>query len=95
MIGKPTSRPVRRLLVESTSVGDVKREVNFFITNGTKGVILTKVEGWIDSVRPGSVEAERWFLAAGFFATKLRSRMEDELLSALKELRAYFNAEAK
>ena len=71
MIGKPTSRPVPRLLVESLSVGEVKREVNFFIINGTKR-FPHKVEGWIDSVRPASVEAERCLSAAGFFATKLK-----------------------
>ena len=75
-------------------MGAVKREVNFFITNGTKGVVLTKVEGWIDSVRSSSVEAERCFSAAGF-ATKLTLRMGDELFSALQDLRAYFNAKYK
>ena len=80
MTGKPTSRPVPRLLVEITSVGEIKREVNFFITNITL---------------PGSVEVARCFSAAGFFATKLRSRMGVPVLSALQEPSVYFNAKAK
>ena len=63
-------------------MGEVKRGVNFLITNGTKGDILTKVEEWIDSVLPASVEAERCFSAAGFSATKLRSRMVSHMRSA-------------
>ena len=56
----------------------------------TKGKFLTQVEKWLDTIRPTSVEAERCFSAAGLFASKVRNRLGDEILSVLQILRFYF-----
>ena len=42
------------------------------------------------SVKPTSVESERTFSIGGGFATKVRSRMSDETLSALVTLKTFF-----
>ena len=61
----------------------IKKEFYFFYTNNTKGKFLTQVEKWLDTIRPTSVEAERCFSAAGLFASNVRNRLGDEVLSGL------------
>ena len=68
----------------------IKKEFYFFYTNNTKGKFLTQVEKWLDTIRPTSVEAERCFSAAGLFASRVRNRLGDEVLSVLQILRFYF-----
>ena len=68
----------------------IKKEFYFFYTNNTKGKFLTRVEKWLDIIRPTSVEAERCLSAAGLFASKVRNRLGDEILSVLQILRFYF-----
>ena len=41
-------------------------------------------------MKPTSVEAERSFSAAGYFLSKLRTRMGENTLNALCFLRCYF-----
>ena len=42
------------------------------------------------TMKPTSVEAERTFSAAGYFLSKLRTRMGENTLNALCFLRCYF-----
>ena len=47
------------------------------------------------SIKPSSVETERTFSASGNFATKIRSRLRNDTLSALVMLKRHFKAQKK
>ncbi|CAK9796334.1 hypothetical protein ANTQUA_LOCUS727 [Anthophora quadrimaculata] len=64
----------------------IQREINLFKDEGFRGKYLEKVV----TVPPTSVDAERAFLTAGNFCTKLRSRLNDSTVDALCFLRSHF-----
>ena len=68
----------------------IKKEFYFFYTNNTKKKFLTQVEKWQDTIQPTSVEPERYFSAAGLFASNVRNRLGDEVLSVLQILQFFF-----
>ena len=47
------------------------------------------------SIKPSSVETEQTFSASGNFATKIRSRLRNDTLSALVMLKRHFEAQKK
>lgn len=69
----------------------IKKEMTYFKEQNIKGKYLNKVQNYISTVRPTSVESERAFSAAASIGTRYRSSLNDETLSVLCFLRAYFN----
>ncbi len=53
--------------------------------------ILTKLLNALSSIPPSSIESERSFSTTSFYGTKIRSRLQDDVLSALVFLKHYFN----
>ena len=66
-----------------------------FEANGTRGRSLQLVYGYLLSIPPYSVEAERAFSAAGILCTKVRSRMSYKSLDMLCFLRSYYTQQKK
>lgn len=52
---------------------------------------LNNLYAALKSIKPTSVEAERAFSALGYFASKIRNRLNDDTLDALMFLRQYYN----
>lgn len=71
----------------------VRQEMNLFENGGSRGTLLTKVYECLLVIRPTSIESERAFSAAGYICTKIRSRLNDETLSDICFLRAFFQSE--
>ena len=65
----------------------IKTEMALFESSGVRGRSLQLVYGYLLSIPPASVEAERAFSAAGSLCTKVRSRLGDRSLSSLCFLR--------
>ena len=63
--------------------------------SGEVGTSLKKLKEAIATIPATSVEAERAFSAAGLFVTKLRTRLQDDLIDVLCFLRAHFLKEQK
>ena len=51
---------------------------------------LEKLYAALKTIKPTSVEAERAFSALGYFANKIRNRLNDDTLDALMFLRQYY-----
>lgn len=68
----------------------VNNEFKYFEATLKKSEHLELLHNALLTVKPTSVESERGFSAAGFFVSKLRSRMTDKTLNALCFLRCYF-----
>ncbi|CAH0405771.1 unnamed protein product [Chilo suppressalis] len=68
----------------------IKKEMNLYESGGSKGELLQFADNCLRSVVPTSVESERAFSAAGYLASKIRSRLADDSLDILCFLRSYF-----
>lgn len=69
----------------------LRREIVYFVDEGTKGKYLQQAYNFIKTIRPTSVDCERAFSFAGLLCTKIRSRINDGTLDALCFLRSHFN----
>lgn len=63
----------------------------YFKEQNIKGKYLNKLEKYISTVRPTSVESERAFSATSSIGTSYRPSLNDETLSVMCFLRADFN----
>lgn len=68
----------------------ILKEMALFENGGKRGEYLEDIYNRLMSIKPTSVEAERAFSAAGLFATKIRSRLGDQILCELCFLRGFF-----
>ena len=82
--------PTTRLSNAKNIFTSVKNEMTKFESNGYRGPHLTLEYEAILTIPPTSVESERAFSTAGYFCTKIRSRLNDETLNTLCFLRSYF-----
>ncbi len=73
----------------------LKQELTLFQTVGTRGHYLSQVYYHLLVIKPTSVESERAFSASGYFAKKIRSRLNDDTLDALCMLRSHFQIKKK
>jgi hypothetical protein len=85
-----TATPVPHISTSRTLAYTIKSEMTKYENNGYKGQHLTMAYQALLSIPPTSVEAERAFSSAGYFCTKVRSRLSDETLDTLCLLRHYF-----
>ena len=81
--------------IEKSKLAAIRTEMAVFEANGTRGRSLQLVYGYLLSIPPSSVEAERAFSAAGILCTKVRSRMSDKSLDMLCFLRSYYTQQKK
>ena len=51
---------------------------------------LEKIYCSLPTIKPTSVEAERAFSAMGLFATKIRSKLNDDTLNAMAVMRQFY-----
>lgn len=68
----------------------IKKEMGMFEAGGSRGYHLQLIHDHLKSISPTSVESERVFSSAGYFCSKIRSRMNDDTLSDLILTRSYF-----
>ena len=57
-------------------------------------LLLRKLFNALKCIPPTSVESERAFSITGQFATKLRTKLDDDTLSSLVFLKAFYKNEA-
>lgn len=81
--------------IEKSKLAAIRTEMAVFEANGTRGRSLQLVYGYLLSIPPSSVEAERAFSAAGILCTKVRSRMSDKSLDMLCFLRSHYTQQKK
>lgn len=82
--------PRDRTLTTNSLESLIKKEMNLYESGGSKGELLQFADDCLRSVVPTSVESERAFSAAGYLASKIRSRLADDSLDILCFLRSYF-----
>ncbi len=58
----------------------IRNEMCIFENGGMRGPYFELVYGYLITIPPTSVEAERPFSAAGFIANKIRSRLGDDTI---------------
>jgi hypothetical protein len=58
-------------------------------------LVLIKLQNALKSIQPSSVEPERCFSTCGFYGTKVRSNLSDEILSNLLFLNRHFKKLSK
>ena len=76
----------------------VKNEMSLYeATKGqTRPVHLEQLYRALKSIKPSSIDPERGFSAMGYFCTKIRSRMGDDVLDAIIFMQEYYkNNESK
>ena len=73
----------------------VKREMALFETSKSLPKNLSNLKKSLHSIRPTSVESKRAFSTMNAFATKIRSRLNDDTMDAMIFLRQYFKNKAK
>lgn len=69
----------------------VTKEMKYYEETGQLGPLISKVLTITRTIRPTTCDCERAFSVAGYFCSKLRSRLGDESLNALVFLKSYFN----
>lgn len=82
---------VGNLNCKASMLTTIKKEMGLFEAGGSRGHHLQKSYEYLQIIKPTSVESERAFSSAGYFCTKIRSRLNDETISGLCFLRSYFN----
>ncbi|GFW61209.1 DUF1758 domain-containing protein [Trichonephila clavipes] len=79
---------------KSTSFNKImKQEMQLFDSTENPSPNIIKLCDALKTIPPTSVEAERAFSAAGFFVTKLRTRLNDKSINCLCFLKSYFKNE--
>ena len=73
----------------------VKNEMSLFEQNSKRPENLEKLFQALLTIPPTSIESERQFSTSSFFATKIRSRLDDSTLSALVFLKSYYKKNKK
>ena len=73
----------------------VKREMALFEASKSLPKNLSNLKKSLHSIKPTSVESERAFSVMNAFATKIRSRLNDDTMDAMIFLRQYFKNKAK
>jgi len=73
----------------------VKREMALFEASKSLPKNLSNLKKSLHSIKPTSVESERAFSAMNAFATKIRSRLNDDTMDAMIFLRQYYKNKAK
>ena len=89
---KPSTLSSSSTAAEKNLASAVKAEMAVFASNGQRGRCLEAVYGYLMTIPPTSVEAERAFSAAGLLCTKLRSRLNDTTIDTLSFIRAYYQS---
>ena len=84
----PTTKAVTAQ--KKTTLSMMKSEMKYFEASGELPPMLSKLHHDMSSIPVSSVEVERLFNAAGCFITRLRSRLNDEMIDAMCFLRSYF-----
>ena len=69
----------------------VKKEMRLYEVTNTKPNNLEKLYAALKTIKPTSVEAERAFLALGYFVSKIRNRLNDNTIDVLLFLRHYYS----
>ena len=87
--------PKKELSSSDQILNLIKKEMAVYELSGEVGISLKKLKEAIATIPATSVEAERAFSAAGLFVTKLRTRLQDDLIDVLCFLRAHFLKEQK
>jgi hypothetical protein len=54
----------------------IRQKMAYYETGKKRGHYLQKVYAYLRTIRPTCVESERAFSATGFFATKIRPKLE-------------------
>jgi hypothetical protein len=80
-----------KLSVEAQESIDLANDFKLYEVTGKRSERLEKVYQSLLTIIATSVEAERAFSTAGYFACKIRSRMSPTTLDSLCYLRCYFN----
>ena len=61
----------------------IKSDMKYFEVTGDLPPMLTQLKRAISSIPATSVEVERLFSAAGCFVTKLKTRLQDDMVDTL------------
>ena len=69
----------------------VQKEMMLYEINKRRPNNLEKLYAALKTIKPTSVEAERAFLALGYFVSKIRNCLNDDTIDALLFLRHYYN----
>ena len=69
-------------------------EYNFIDVSQDIPLLLRKLFNALNCIPPNSVESERAFSITGQFATKLCTKLDDDTLSSLVFLKAFYKNEA-
>ena len=75
--------------VQSVGAQIINKEMQLFEATKKRPENLKNLYRFLLTIRSTSVEAERAFSAAGFFATKIRNRLNDDTSSARIVTRQY------
>lgn len=86
--------PMQPIRFETLS-SKIQKEMSLFENGGRRGDYLERTYSYLMTIKPTSVESERAFSSAGQFATKIRSRLNDETLDELCFLKAYLQQHKK
>ncbi len=81
--------PKKDFVSDSTLLGCFKKEFSVLESTGERPSCSEKVYQALLTLPPSSTEAERTFSTAGFFVTKLRSKLGDNVIDTLCFLRSY------
>mgnify|MGYP002621116531 CR=1 FL=1 len=76
--------------IDSKKLNQVVRNEVLHLSTSGRGTVTGKAYGWLMSVVPTSVEAERVFSTVGNIVTKLRTRLGDRTVDALTFLKCYY-----
>ena len=77
-------------LIDSKKLNQVVRQEVLNLSTSGRGHNTEKVYGWLKSVVPTSVKAERVFSTLGNIVTKLRTRLGDRTVDALTFLKTIY-----
>lgn len=85
---KSREREDRELLSSKTC--KIEKEIDSFNSGGELSSNLRFVKQCLEKIRPTSVECERLFSLVSLFTTKLRTRLDDDILNILVILKSHF-----
>ena len=71
-------------------VSVINKEMQLFEATKKRRENLEKIYRFLLTIRPTSVEVKRTFSAMGLFATKIRSRLNDDTLNSMIVMRQFY-----
>lgn len=80
----------KRAIVPSTLEESLDNEMERYEQSDVKGPLLEKMLLITKTLRPTTCDCERAFSVAGYFCSRLRSKLDDESLNTLCFLKSYF-----